>query len=226
MRAIFESLSQASRDSKLALLARVFPSGEVMRILDLGGQIESSEPLSRAFPNARITVANIALDHLLELRRQGSSTIPVVANGSKLPFSDGAFDLLYSNAVIEHLRTEAAQQSMAAEIQRVAHRWFVTTPNRWFPFELHSRLPFISWLPPRALSACAYLLSFNHVKGRFTFGNDQSELRLLSASSLQRLFPSSVVVRHRITFWPETLVSYGGMGVRGSGDRVGNLVRG
>ena len=27
---------------------------------------------------------------------------------------------------------------------------FVTTPNRWFPLEVHTLLPFVHWLPGRA----------------------------------------------------------------------------
>jgi hypothetical protein len=27
---------------------------------------------------------------------------------------------------------------------------FVTTPNRWFPLEVHTLLPFVHWLPAEA----------------------------------------------------------------------------
>ncbi len=37
---------------------------------------------------------------------------------------------------------------LLAECCRVAHRAaFVTTPNRWFPIEVHTRIPFVHWLP-------------------------------------------------------------------------------
>ena len=29
----------------------------------------------------------------------------------------------------------------------MGRRVFVTTPNRWFPVELHTRLPLVHWLP-------------------------------------------------------------------------------
>jgi len=37
-----------------------------------------------------------------------------------------------------------------AEALRVAPRVFVTTPNRWFPIELHTRAPLVHWLPDAA----------------------------------------------------------------------------
>ena len=36
-----------------------------------------------------------------------------------------------------------------SEALRVARRAFVTTPNRWFPVEVHTRLPLVHWLPER-----------------------------------------------------------------------------
>jgi hypothetical protein len=41
---------------------------------------------------------------------------------------------------------------MAAEIMRVGKKWFITTPNRWFPFEFHLRLPVVSWLPYKIMN--------------------------------------------------------------------------
>ena len=67
-----------------------------------------------------------------------------------LPFEDGAFDVAFSNAVIEHVGPRAEQQRFVDELLRVAPRAFVTTPNRWFPIEVHTRLPLVHWLPERA----------------------------------------------------------------------------
>jgi SAM-dependent methyltransferase len=74
----------------------------------------------------------------------------VVADGCALPFADGAFDLYFSNAVIEHVGGPERQRAFVAEAVRVAGRAFLTTPNRWFPFEVHTRLPLVHWLPAGA----------------------------------------------------------------------------
>ena len=64
-----------------------------------------------------------------------------------LPFPDGAFDVVHSNAVIEHVGGRERQEAFVREALRVGRRVFLTTPNRWFPIEVHTRLPLVHWLP-------------------------------------------------------------------------------
>ncbi len=73
----------------------------------------------------------------------------VRADGRELPFEDAAFDLGFSNAVVEHVAGgRDGQRRFVGELCRVARRVFVTTPNRWFPLDPHTLLPFAHWLPP------------------------------------------------------------------------------
>jgi hypothetical protein len=75
----------------------------------------------------------------------------VRADGRDLPFPDGAFDLGFSNAVVEHVAGgREGQRRFVHELCRVARRVFVTTPNRWFPLEVHTLLPLVHWLPAGA----------------------------------------------------------------------------
>ena len=70
------------------------------------------------------------------------------ADGRELPFADGEFDLGFSNAVVEHVAGgRAGQRQFVHELCRVAGRVFVTTPNLFFPLEVHTLLPFAHWLP-------------------------------------------------------------------------------
>jgi hypothetical protein len=72
----------------------------------------------------------------------------VRADGRDLPFADGEFDLCFSNAVVEHVAGgREGQRQFVEELCRVASRVFVTTPNRWFPIDPHTLLPFVHWLP-------------------------------------------------------------------------------
>ena len=96
-----------------------------------------------------------------------------------LPFEDGAFDVAFSNAVIEHVGPREAQERFVAELLRVAPRVFVTTPNRWFPVEVHTRLPLVHWLPERAAHRAYDLVRKPWAK----------ENHLLGPGDLERLFP-------------------------------------
>ncbi len=71
----------------------------------------------------------------------------VKADGCDLPFESESFDWVFSNAVIEHVGNFKKQKQFADEIRRVAAKgYFVTTPNKFFPLEPHTRpiLPVIS----------------------------------------------------------------------------------
>jgi SAM-dependent methyltransferase len=96
-----------------------------------------------------------------------------------LPFEDGAFDVVFSNAVIEHVGDRERQAAFVREALRVAPRVFVTTPNRWFPLEVHTRLPLVHWLPERASHRAYDLVRKPWAK----------ENHLLGPGDLERMFP-------------------------------------
>jgi SAM-dependent methyltransferase len=106
----------------------------------------------------------------------------VQADGCALPFPDVAFDVCFSNAVIEHVGGAQRQRAFVAEAVRVSRRVFLTTPNRLFPLEVHTRLPVVHWLPD-AVSHAAYDLV------RKPWAKDN---RLLWPAELRALFPVPV----------------------------------
>ncbi|MFC5381913.1 methyltransferase domain-containing protein [Aquipuribacter nitratireducens] len=69
------------------------------------------------------------------------------ADATRMPFADGAADMLLANAVIEHVGDEADQRRFVAEHVRVGRTFVITTPNRWFPMESHTATLFRHWSP-------------------------------------------------------------------------------
>ena len=106
----------------------------------------------------------------------------VQGDGCALPFDEGAFDLYFSNAVLEHVGGPERQRAFVAEALRVAGRVFITTPNRWFPIEVHTRLPLVHWLPDAATHRAYDLARKPWAK----------ENRLLGPAELRSLFPVPV----------------------------------
>ena len=78
----------------------------------------------------------------------------VAGDGCALPFEDGAFEVVFSNSVIEHVGTWERQQAFAAEMRRVGQRLWVQTPAREFFLEPHLVAPFIHWLPQIGRASC------------------------------------------------------------------------
>lgn len=112
----------------------------------------------------------------------------VVADGRALPFGDGEFDIGYSNAVIEHVGSRDEQRRFAAEITRTCNRVFLCTPNRLFPVDPHTLLPFAHWLPRRVWNVVLRSTGNGH------WATEQ-HLNPLSARDLVNLFPAGTNVR-------------------------------
>jgi SAM-dependent methyltransferase len=75
--------------------------------------------------------------------------------GTALPFADGAFDVVVTNHVIEHVGDRDDQLVHLREIARVLRPrgWlYLATPSRWALVEPHFKLPLLSWLPRRLRS--------------------------------------------------------------------------
>jgi hypothetical protein len=198
-------LSQRSREQKFALFHSVFRPRPEDRVLDVGvsGWFFARYTFEDFYPYPqRITAGTIQFNELASARRAYSLPSYVMLDGCQLPFADKTFEMVFSNAVIEHIMGKGKQAEFASEIMRVGKSWFVTTPNYWFPFEPHYQLPFIQFLPRPAQRVYNRLLGTAIPKGQV------QDLALLSARELQRLFPTSLIARMRLTLWPETLVAY------------------
>jgi len=68
----------------------------------------------------------------------------------KLNFSSQSFDLVFSNATLEHVGDSRNQKLFIQEAVRVSrNKTVIVFPNRWFPIETHTKLPLIHFLPNR-----------------------------------------------------------------------------
>lgn len=70
-----------------------------------------------------------------------------IESGKPFPFEDGAFDLLVSNAVLEHTGDAEKQAAFLRESKRIAKTLFITVPHRFFPVEHHTGLPLLHYSP-------------------------------------------------------------------------------
>ncbi|MBN1254715.1 MAG: methyltransferase domain-containing protein [Deltaproteobacteria bacterium] len=109
----------------------------------------------------------------------------VFEDGRALSFPDNAFNVVFSNAVVEHVGSRDNQRKFIHEIVRVSKRAFISTPNRWFPVDAHTLIPFAHWLPVRAR-----FLIFR-VLGR-GYWADLNRLNLLSKKEFVKLFPPHI----------------------------------
>ncbi len=120
-------------------------------VLDLGATPDTSLSDSNYFEKLypwkdKITVASIE-DCSNIVKQYNLKGFVRTASGERLPFGDNQFDILFCSAVIEHVGVREKQQFFLGECLRVSKKLFLTTPNRWFPIEMHTGIPLLHWLP-------------------------------------------------------------------------------
>lgn len=71
-----------------------------------------------------------------------------VGDGRSIEFNDNTFDVVHSNATIEHVGSNDNQFQFVKELIRVSKKYvFLTTPSRFFFFDLHTKYPLLHWFP-------------------------------------------------------------------------------
>jgi len=183
-------VSMRSRERKLQLFLEVLQPGPGSSVLDVGvtnapfghGSTDNFFEALYPWPERLTAVGHTSLDRFAAAFPKVTA---VQADGRDLPFADRAFDLGFSNAVVEHVGGRDDQRRFVHELCRVAERVFVTTPNRFFPLEVHSLVPFAHWLPRAARNRVLHARGFDDI------------LEPLGPKELASLFPYSVRVLNR-----------------------------
>ena len=194
-----DSLASRLRRQRMELFLGLLRGVERPRILGVGGTPGMwQECWSSLPPGSHVTLFN--------LHANDASALPNAAavRGDACDmraFADGAFDVAFSNSVIEHVGTFYDQMAMAREVRRVARGYFVQTPNRWFPLEPHFLVPGWQFLP---LWLRTRLLCWRDLGWAKRFSDpmlaraEAEQIRLLTAREFRYLFPDATVHRERL----------------------------
>jgi SAM-dependent methyltransferase len=117
------------------------------------------------------------------------------AVGERLPFTDGAFDVVFSHEVLEHVEDDRRCAAEMVRVTRGGGRIVVFVPNRLYPFETHGvywrgryrfgNIPLVNYLPDRLRDRLA------------------PHVRSYTARSLRRLFAGLPVrILHHTRIFP------------------------
>lgn len=91
-------------------------------------------------------------------------------NGGVFPFEDKTFDFVHSNAVIEHVGDSNRQELFLQELVRVAEKGvFFTTPNKYFPIEMHTNILFLHFLPKSWFDMILRILNKSWATGDYMY---------------------------------------------------------
>jgi len=195
------------RSRRMQRFVRELDIGPETRVLDIGGTLDNWQLVP---VEPRLVLLNMPR---AKAEMAGGARW-VLGDGRALPFRDGAFDVVFSNSVIEHVGGAASQQSFAREVSRVGRRYWVQTPNRWFPIEQHLMTPLVHWLPKSWQRA---VVRHGTVWGALTHATVDRrdfyvehflrDIRLLGCREVRLLFPDASVIRERFLGITKSLIA-------------------
>jgi hypothetical protein len=197
------SLASRYRRARFARFVRLLGVTAADRILDVGGDPGTwiGSGLER-----RVTLLNLGFGE-----RPAPFTYLVADARSMAEVATGAFDVVHSNSVIEHVGSREDQQAMAGEIARVGRRFWVQTPNRHFPLEAHFLFPLFQYLPGPVQRRVAVTWPLSHYR-RARLPPDRilaelASLHLLDRGALQALFPAAQILTETVASLPKSLIA-------------------
>jgi Methyltransferase domain len=87
----------------------------------------------------------------------------IQSDGRKTNLDDNSFEVVHTNATIEHVGTSEDQINFLKECIRVSKKYvFLQTPNKFFPIEFHTKIPLLHFLPDFMFSGILKFIEMNY----------------------------------------------------------------
>jgi hypothetical protein len=213
----FQKSARQERDRMFSDLLHPSPED---KILDLGGG-DGSHMASIVSFRENVYLADISSTDLAKAKQTYGFHHTVLLNESGvLPFADGQFDIVFCSSVLEHATGPKSgmesfqsdrdfrgvalrhQSLLANEIQRVAKRFFVQTPYKYFLIESHTLLPVPFLFLPRRLQV-KIIESTNNWWIKQTI----PDFNLLTHRDMQAMFPGAEIHEEKLFGLTKSLIA-------------------
>ena len=186
-------ISHYNRQRKWRTFTEIIRPGPDLRVLDVGfcnqETVETDNFIEKHYPYPRMLTA-LGTETPTIFRDRYPEVNCIQYDGTTFPFRNASFDVCWSNAVIEHVGDSAAQLRFLREISRVAQQAFITTPNKFFPIEVHTRTPLLHLLPKPVFDSYLRKIGKAWATGEY--------MNLLSLGDLRRLLHEAGINDFRI----------------------------
>jgi hypothetical protein len=194
--AVYAALSRPFRRRRMAQFCRHFAVTDATTIIDIGGS-----PSIWQFLQSRPQILLVNPDSRYDAPDLPRNIRFMVGDGRLLEsVNDVAYDIAFSNSVIEHVVGRADREAFAAEVRRVGRSYYVQTPCPRFPIEPHLLAPFVHWLPlgvQQAIIRRGTPWGWIAKPSPSEVGAFLDDTRLLSYEEFRGLFPDATIHRER-----------------------------
>ncbi len=129
----------------------------------------------------------------------------IIGDGRNTKIENNSFDIVHSNATIEHVGSLDNQLSFVKEMLRISKEVvFIQTPNRYYPLDFHTILPFIHWLPKNIHRNILKFLKLD-------FYSKEENLNLLSLNDLKNIckilnIKNYKIIKYKLFFFTSNLI--------------------
>jgi SAM-dependent methyltransferase len=205
-------VSTQARQKRGQIFRTHFRLDGTTKILDLGSENGAHiHSVLRGTPvdPRNVYIADLDPAAIEEGQRRYHFNPVLICESEPLPFPERFFDVVYCSSVLEHVtvpkkdvwtlysakefkkRAALRQRAFAHEVARLGKGYFVQTPYRYFPIETHTWLPFVGWIPRRAL------IPFLRLSNRIWVKRTSPDWRLLTIRELSEFFPGATIIEER-----------------------------
>ena len=165
---------------------------------------EYNNILLHSFKNKKNITSLSNLD-CSSLKKKFTKVKFIKGDARRMKFKENSFDTVYSSATIEHVGSRSNQKKFVKECYRVARKdVFITTPNKFYPIEFHTKIPFLHFLPSKIYRKILFFLGFS-------FFSMEKNLNLLTTEDLKNIcfylkIKNYNIIKHKFLFMTSNLI--------------------
>lgn len=146
----------------VSVACEILPSHKSLTVLDIGcGQGEYSIEFSKyARKVVGVEPDFDSYKEAVKFRRKTKSKVTFINCPVEKYKTKSSFDIVLSLTTVEHMSHVEKSLKRIFELLKPGGFIYLTVPNKWWPYEHHYRLYFLSWLPLKL--ANFYVKTYGH----------------------------------------------------------------
>ena len=156
---------------------------KIYKVIDIGSTAVDSMSENYFLHNYpyKKSISCFSNQKLDNLKKKYPFLIIKKGDGRNTNLPDNYYEIVHSNATIEHVGSFENQIKFVRELYRISKKIiFMQTPNRYFPIDFHTLLPFLHWLPKKIHRKILDIIGLK-------FLSKESNLNLLSIKELKEI---------------------------------------
>ena len=180
----FDKIINKKRVEMISLVKKYIKISKIKDLLDIGTTEDSSAGSSNIFCKMLNKIKihkSISNQKITNKRFKSTIKKSITSKFSKEIIDTFKSDLVLSSATIEHVGSLKNQITKVSNMISLSREYVViSTPNRFYPIELHTKIPLLHWLPKTFFRKVLLLLNMKYFA-------DEKNMNLLSKSDLKKI---------------------------------------